>query len=74
MSRTKKGKKPVGYDFWSKRASSKCNDGFGPDTKRRTHKIERIEAKTECRGAVERERAEYEAHNEYLANKRKEER
>ena len=46
MSRTIKGKKPIGYDYWGKRAmSGSC--GFGPVVKRMTHKKERAQAKQE---------------------------
>lgn len=44
MSRTKKGKKGTGYDYWGKRAlSTDC--GFGPEVKKMTHKKERAQAK-----------------------------
>jgi hypothetical protein len=44
MSRTKKGKKAVGFDYWGKRAlSGSC--GFGSEVKRLTHKKERAQAK-----------------------------
>ncbi len=39
MSRTIKGSKPMGYDFWSKRPHSKC--GYGPVIKQMTHRTER---------------------------------
>lgn len=44
MSRTKKGKKGPGYDYWGKRAlSGSC--GYGPEVKRMTHKKERAQTK-----------------------------
>lgn len=44
MSRTKKGKKSPGYDYWGKRAlSGDC--GHGAEVKQMTHKIERARAK-----------------------------
>lgn len=39
MSRTTKGSKPIGYDFWSKRPCSKL--GYGPIIKNMTHRVER---------------------------------
>lgn len=40
MSRTRKGKKGAGYDYWGRRAySGDC--GYGPDVKKLTHKHER---------------------------------
>lgn len=46
MSRSKKGKKAPGYEYWSKRPIAK-NHGAAPgrDTKTRTHRLERLEAK-----------------------------
>ena len=46
MSRTKKGKKAIGYEYWSKRpASNKGGATPSKYTKKRTHKLERIENK-----------------------------
>lgn len=39
MSRSKKGSKPTGYDFWSKRPCSTM--GYGPIIKDMTHRVER---------------------------------
>lgn len=39
MSRTRKGSKPTGYDFWSKRPCS--TSGYGPVVKDMTHRRER---------------------------------
>lgn len=48
MSRTKKGKKPIGYDYWGKRAlSGSC--GFGQVIKKITARIERARAKASTR-------------------------
>lgn len=44
MSRTKKGKKPPGYDYWSRRALSD-NCGYGKIVKKLTHAKERAAAK-----------------------------
>jgi len=45
MSRTKKGSKGPGYDYWSKRpvkgGSSTMSAGYGPEIKRQTHRTER---------------------------------
>lgn len=43
MSRTRKGSKGPGYDYWGRRAQS-GNCGHGPDVKRITHRIERRRA------------------------------
>jgi hypothetical protein len=45
MSRTVKGKKPIGYDYWTKRPYSSA--GFGPKIKKLTHKKERAIANKE---------------------------
>lgn len=39
MSRTKKGSKAPGYDYWSKRPFS--GSGYGKSVKKWTHKAER---------------------------------
>lgn len=46
MSRTKKGSKGVGYEFWSKRpCSNKSGCLPGKFNKKRTHRVERQRAK-----------------------------
>lgn len=46
MSRSRKGSKSVGFDYWGKRAlSGSC--GFGPDVKHLTHGMERARARQE---------------------------
>lgn len=47
MSRTKKGAKSPGYDFWSRRPHS--GDGYGPVVKQLTHRVERQRARDEVR-------------------------
>jgi hypothetical protein len=49
MSRTNKGKKAPGYEYWSRRPGS-CKGGLSPGkvSKKRTHKTER----QECRQAT----------------------
>lgn len=44
MSRTHKGSKPVGYEYWSKRPGNKCGNLLGADkfTKKLTHSRERL--------------------------------
>ncbi len=59
MSRTKKGSKPPGFDYWGKRP---CN-GLPPGatTKKLTHHIERIRGKAEIQdnyAELETERGE----------------
>lgn len=43
MSRSNKGSKAVGYDYWSKRPCSKL--GYGADIKDMTHRKERMQKK-----------------------------
>jgi hypothetical protein len=43
MSRTKKGAKGPGYEYWSKRPNSMSAPG--KISKKRTHRLERIESK-----------------------------
>ena len=45
MSRTKKGSKSPGYDFWSRRPPGGGCAGSGPEAKKITHKAERAEKK-----------------------------
>jgi hypothetical protein len=47
VSRTNRGTRPAGHDFWSKRPpSNKCGaGGSGPSAKKRTASIERQQAK-----------------------------
>ena len=45
MSRTKKGNKPPGFEYWGKRPPSMSVPG--KDTKQATHQIERAQAKQE---------------------------
>lgn len=46
MSRTKKGKRPIGYEYWSKRPISNKHGAVpGKETKRQTHRAERRQAK-----------------------------
>lgn len=44
MSRTQRGSKPVGYEYWSKRPGNKCGNllGAGKSTKKLTHSRERL--------------------------------
>ncbi len=50
MSRTNKGAKPPGFDYWSKRPvkgtdSQGRASGFGPKVKKLTHRSERRQGK-----------------------------
>lgn len=52
MSRSKKGSKGPGYDYWSRRpckgtAPQGMATGYGPRKKRLTHRSERRQAKTD---------------------------
>lgn len=50
MSRTKKDKKGIGFEYWSKRPMSNRHGGIpGKDTKKRTHRLERLEAKKDIK-------------------------
>ena len=44
MSRTRRGSKPVGFDYWGKRPKSQCC-GFGPIVKQISKRIERARSK-----------------------------
>lgn len=50
MSRTRKGSKGSGYEYWSKRPMAGAN--HGAKTKRLTHKLERLEAKQDIEEQV----------------------
>ena len=52
MSRTKKGSKGPGYDFWGRRVKIACC-GFGPYVKLMTHKIERRRANVSLQKGAE---------------------
>lgn len=52
VSRTKRGSKGAGYDYWGRRAES-GNCGYGPDIKKSTHRKERNRAKKKLREGVE---------------------
>ena len=45
MSRTVKGSKGPGYDFWSRRAGNTGCSGYGPVAKHVTHRKERGQSK-----------------------------
>ncbi len=50
MSRTKKGSKGAGYEYWSARPGNKGGgNGLGKDAKKLTHKRERAQQKDEDR-------------------------
>ncbi len=54
MSRTKKGKKGVGYEYWGKRPISRNHGAVpGKATKKLTHRLERIEAKKKIKEELE---------------------
>ncbi len=42
MSRTRKGSKGPGYDFWSRRHGNNGCQGYGSVAKQITHRIERM--------------------------------
>lgn len=45
MSKTKKGSKGMGHDYWSKRPGTKKNSNPGKDAKKLNVRLERIEGK-----------------------------
>lgn len=49
MSRTKKGGKGPGCEYWSARPGNRCGGSPGASTKRFTHRAERQEGKQEVR-------------------------
>lgn len=49
MSRTVKGKKAPGYEYWSRRPFNKCGGTPGKVAKHRTHKAERMSGKEAAR-------------------------
>lgn len=50
MSRTRKGSKAPGYDYWSARPGNRHGAlGYGPYAKRRTHRLERQSGKKTTR-------------------------
>ncbi len=51
MSRSQKGSKGPGYEYWSRRPMAGMNPGA--ETKRLTHKLERLEAKDEIKEQIE---------------------
>jgi DMSO/TMAO reductase YedYZ molybdopterin-dependent catalytic subunit len=53
MSRTKKGAKGPGYEYWSRRPAKSCTDP-GKENKTITHRLERAAAKRELKRAQER--------------------
>ena len=49
MTRTKRGSKPIGYEYWSARPGNKHGQAPGKDAKRKTKRAERRIAKAEIR-------------------------
>jgi hypothetical protein len=49
MSRTKKGGKGPGYEYWTARPGSRCGGSPGAATKRLTHRSERQDGKQDIR-------------------------
>lgn len=57
MSRSTRGRKPFGYDYWSRRPTS--GNGYGKYARQRTHEVERMNDKSLIRkevNAMNRER------------------
>lgn len=57
MSRTRKGSKQLGYDYWSKRPYSGC--GYGSHIKDMCHRAERMQEKGIVREEVNQSWTEY---------------
>jgi hypothetical protein len=54
VSRTfRKGEKGPGYEYWSKRPGNKNGGAPGKYTKKRTHRLERIENKKKSKEYIE---------------------
>lgn len=53
MSRTRKGSKPAGFEFWSARPGNKHGNLMGKDAKRFTHRRERQEGRRSCRAVAD---------------------
>lgn len=53
MSRTKRGEKGPGYDYWSRRHPGNGIDGYGKPIKKLTHKYERQLSKRELKAIEE---------------------
>lgn len=49
MSRTKKGRKAPGHEYWTARPFNRCGQTPGPFAKHRTHKAERQQAKAKAK-------------------------
>jgi len=49
MSRSNKGNKGPGFDYWTRRLGNNGMQGYGPDVKRRTHRLERLDGKKQIR-------------------------
>lgn len=47
MSRTRKGRKAAGYEYWSRRPGNKHGGLIGAAAKKITHGIERVRARRE---------------------------
>lgn len=45
MSRSRKGSKGPGFDYWTTRLGNNGAQGYGPDVKRHTHRLERLRDK-----------------------------
>lgn len=48
MSRTTRGEKGPGFDYWSRRHKGNGITGYGKSVKKMTHKCERQEGKKQC--------------------------
>lgn len=55
MSRSIRGGKAPGYEFWSKRPGNRGGSSPGAATKKQTHRVERQQGKKECHAAVKGE-------------------
>ncbi len=50
MSRTRRGSKPPGYEFWSARPGNRYGGATGRYAKKRTHSAERAQGKKQAAG------------------------
>jgi len=52
MSRTRKGAKGPGFEYWSARPGNRCGGTVGKSTKIQTHRVERRQGKDDVRKSL----------------------
>lgn len=66
MSRTQRGSKGAGYDYWSKRPFS--GRGYGPAVKKFCHKAERMQEKEEIIKEISADKRDFNREISFIAN------